>query len=79
MSTDPSVDVIQCCKRNMPPDLRDVLDCDRYSLRETVCLQRCGECYDTGFIVVDGSKVEFDVDRPRETLPAELQSGTPSR
>ncbi|MFC5134667.1 MULTISPECIES: DUF1450 domain-containing protein [Haloferacaceae] len=78
MSTDPSVGVVQCCKRNAPEDLREVLDCDRYSLRETLCLQRCGECYETGFVVVDGTKVEFDVDRPRETLPAELRSETRS-
>ena len=65
--------VVQCCRRNLTPAARDVLDDDRHTVRERACLQRCGQCDDTGFVVVDGLAVEYDAGAPAETLPAGLR------
>lgn len=45
---------IECCRSNLPPDGRKELISSPHRVRETICLDRCGTCYDDPFVVVDG-------------------------
>lgn len=69
MTDDARACIVQCCKNNDAMAIRELLDDDCHDIRDSFCLQRCGECYDTAFVVVDGDKIEYDREDPPATLP----------
>lgn len=46
--------LIECCLSNITSEARIALDQVDHEVRETICLDRCGPCYDQPFLVVDG-------------------------
>lgn len=46
--------LVECCLSNVSADARIALDESDHEVRETFCLDRCGDCYDRPFLVVDG-------------------------
>lgn len=46
--------LLECCLSNVSSDARVALDESDHQVRETFCLDRCGDCYDRPFLVVDG-------------------------
>lgn len=46
--------LIECCLSNVSFEARTALDESEHRVRETVCLDRCGDCHATPFLVVDG-------------------------
>lgn len=46
--------LLECCLSNVSSDARIALDQSDHEVRETICLDRCGDCYDQPFLVVDG-------------------------
>lgn len=54
---------IEYCVQNVSSDIRTRLkECDSET-NEEICLQRCGDCFDTEFLIVDGKPVEGDHER----------------
>ena len=45
--------LIECCLNNVSADTRAAIANSDEQVRETICLDRCGECYDQSFLVVD--------------------------
>ncbi|MFC4986699.1 DUF1450 domain-containing protein [Saliphagus infecundisoli] len=45
---------LECCLNNVSSDARVALGESDHDVRETFCLDRCGDCYDRSFLVVDG-------------------------
>ncbi|WP_227357214.1 DUF1450 domain-containing protein [Haladaptatus salinisoli] len=54
---------IEYCVQNVSADVRSHLEACEFDVREEACLQRCGDCFDTEFLVVNGTLVEGDHDR----------------
>ena len=46
--------LIECCLSNVSSDARTALNESDHEVREAICLDRCGDCYDRSFVVVDG-------------------------
>lgn len=46
--------LLECCLSNVSSDVRVALDKSDHEVREAFCLDRCGDCYDRAFLVVDG-------------------------
>lgn len=57
------VDTIEYCIQNVSSDVRCRLEASEFDVRAEVCLQRCGDCFDTEFLVVDGTPIEGDHER----------------
>lgn len=45
--------LLECCLNNVSSAARIALDKSDHDVRETFCLDRCGDCYDRSFLVVD--------------------------
>ena len=45
---------IECCLANVTPDARTNLQESDARVREAFCLDRCGTCCETPFLIVDG-------------------------
>lgn len=46
---------IECCLHNVSSDARTTLNESDHTVREAICLERCGECDEGSFLVVDGT------------------------
>lgn len=46
--------LLECCLSNVSSDGLAALKESEYKLNETICLDRCGVCYDRPFLIVDG-------------------------
>lgn len=46
--------LVECCLSNVSSDARVALNESDHDVREALCLDRCGTCYDQPFLVVDG-------------------------
>lgn len=46
--------LIECCLSNVASEARIALDESDHEVRESFCLDRCGDCYTRPFLVVDG-------------------------
>lgn len=47
--------LIECCLHNVSSEARDVLHRTDHTVRERLCLDRCGDCDRQPFVVVDGT------------------------
>lgn len=47
--------LIECCLNNVSSGARTALNESDHEVRETICLDRCGDCYDRSFMVVEGN------------------------
>lgn len=63
--------LIECCLSNVSGTTRTALDESEHSVRETICLDRCGTCYENAFFVVDG---ELHTDESHRDLIERLDS-----
>lgn len=46
--------LLECCLSNVSSDARVALNESDHEIREAFCLDRCGQCYDDPFLVVNG-------------------------
>jgi len=46
--------LFECCLSNVSSDGLAALKKSENELNETICLDRCGVCYDQPFLIVDG-------------------------
>lgn len=46
--------LLECCLSNVSSDGLAALKSSEHKLNETICLDRCGVCYDQPFLIVDG-------------------------
>jgi uncharacterized protein YuzB (UPF0349 family) len=46
--------LIECCLSNVSSDARVALADSDHDIRESLCLDRCGECYARPFLIVEG-------------------------
>lgn len=56
-STDKPAAVINYCLRNVGPEIRALLRNSEFYIVEDFCLHRCGQCYESPFLVVDGAEI----------------------
>lgn len=49
---------VEYCLGNLPRDQRQAVENADIRSRATSCLDRCGRCYRSTFVVVDGSPIE---------------------
>ncbi|WP_458210381.1 DUF1450 domain-containing protein [Haladaptatus sp. NG-SE-30] len=62
------VDTIEYCLSNISAETRTRLaDCEFETVEER-CLQRCGDCFSSSFLVVDGILVRGDHERTMHRL-----------
>lgn len=66
---------VECCVNNLTPDGRETLDGSERDVRFSFCLDRCGRCYETPFLVIDGEPVSGD--SYDEVLAADERSPEP--
>lgn len=52
--------LVECCLGNVTADLRQKLHESDHRVREAMCLDRCGQCCDRSFLIVDGTMLEAD-------------------
>lgn len=66
--------LLECCLSNVSLDARVALDESDHEIRETICLDRCGDCYAQPFLVVDGDIYTGETHRDLlESLDCEQQ------
>lgn len=46
--------LLECCLSNVSSDALVAMNESEHEIRETICLDRCGACYDQPFLVVNG-------------------------
>lgn len=51
------VEYVEFCLANVSAERRDAIEAADFQSRGTSCLDRCGRCYRTNFVLVDGSPV----------------------
>lgn len=47
--------LIECCLSNVSGTARLALNDSDHRVRESLCLDRCGNCHDEAFVVVEGA------------------------
>jgi len=67
---------VECCLSNVSGDARSLLHESEHTVRETLCLDRCGECYRHPFLVVDGELWTGDAHRD---IIADFEGGSEAR
>lgn len=65
--------LLECCLGNVSSDGLAALKDSEYKLNETICLDRCGACYDRPFLIVDG---ELRTGESHEEILDSLENGT---
>ena len=48
---------INYCLNNITPQVRDLLRASGLHVIEDICLGRCGDCYESPFLIIDGKLV----------------------
>lgn len=51
----PQMALLECCLSNISPGAQVALDESEHKVRESICLDRCGDCYAQPFLVIDGN------------------------
>lgn len=64
--------LLECCLSNVSSETRVALDESPYRVRESICLDRCGTCYDGAFLLVDGA---LEVGESHRSLLESVESG----
>lgn len=49
---------VEYCLANVSPERRSILETADVATRGVACLDRCGTCYASSFLVVDGTPIE---------------------
>ncbi|WP_227356522.1 DUF1450 domain-containing protein [Haladaptatus salinisoli] len=62
------VDTVEYCLSNVSTETRARLAACEFETTEERCLQRCGDCFSTSFLVVDGVLVRGDHERTLRRL-----------